>query len=58
MLVTLTETPTPELERHLAQLRAVRTETDPTTHQRRDQHLRLQIRAIEGVLAERKGTSQ
>lgn len=56
--MTLRETPTPELERHLAQLRAVRTETDPTTHQRRDQHLRLQIRAIEGVLAERKGTSQ
>lgn len=56
--MTLTETPTPELERYLRQLRAVHRETDPTTNQRRDQHLRLQIRAITGVLAERKGTSQ
>lgn len=52
--MTIIETPTPELERRLAQLRAVQAETDPTTNRRQAQHLRLQIGAIALTLNERK----
>lgn len=51
--MTYRDTPTPELERLLAQLRNAQTEATED-NRRRAQHLRLQIGAVEYVLETRK----